>query len=95
MRQPGTEGIYQTYKVCYIPSVPGPVRKLPLNHYFYLHHSSTLAFLSEVLAIPTGDVIILDEDSTPFIDILIYYAFDAVDQSGLYIIKNEAVFLSN
>jgi len=71
------------------------VGKLPLKHYFDLHQASTLAFLSEVLAIPTGDVMILDENSTLFIDILIYYASAAVDQSGLYIIKNVAVFLSN
>ena len=38
---------------------------------------------------------ILDANSTLFIDILIYYASSAVDQSGLYIIKNVAVFLSN
>ena len=71
------------------------VEKLPLKHYFDQHQASTLAFLSEVLVIPTGDVIILDANSTLFIDILIYYASAAVDQSGLYIIKNVAVFLSN
>ena len=70
--------------------------RIPLEHYFReQQQASTLAFLSEVLAIPTGDNTILDkmETSTLFIDILIYYA--AVDQSGLDIIKNVAVFLSN